>query len=122
MAISGSRTGLARSARGRCASQKWRTASPLAGLPVGVKDIIDTAEYPTAYGCQVFKGNFPSTDANVVGELKRAGAIILGKTVTTELAFFGPGKTRNPHNIEHTPGGLRPDRQRPLRIFRYRWR
>lgn len=78
---------------------------PLAGLPVGVKDIIDTAEYPTEYGCQVFKGNFPSTDANVVGELKRAGAIILGKTVTTELAFFGPGKTRNPHNIEHTPGG-----------------
>lgn len=78
---------------------------PLAGLPVGVKDIIDTAEYPTEYGCPVFKGNFPGADATVVGELKRAGAIILGKTVTTELAFFGPGKTRNPHNGEHTPGG-----------------
>ncbi|MBL8883851.1 MAG: amidase [Hyphomicrobium sp.] len=77
----------------------------LAGLPVGIKDIIDTAEYPTEYGCPVFKGNYPSTDATIVGELKRAGAIILGKTVTTELAFFGPGKTRNPHNREHTPGG-----------------
>jgi len=77
----------------------------LAGLPVGIKDIIDTAEYPTEYGCPVFKGNYPSTDATIVGELKRAGAIILGKTVSTELAFFGPGKTRNPHNREHTPGG-----------------
>lgn len=78
---------------------------PLSGLPIGVKDIIDTAEYPTEYGCPVFKNNYPSSDATVVGELKRAGAIILGKTVTTELAFFGPGKTRNPHNRAHTPGG-----------------
>ena len=78
---------------------------PLEGIPVGVKDIIDTAEYPTEYGSTVFKGNYPAADATIVGELKRAGAIILGKTVTTELAFFGPGKTRNPHNPAHTPGG-----------------
>ena len=78
---------------------------PLEGIPIGVKDIIDTAEYPTEYGSPVFKGHYPAADATIVGELKRAGAIILGKTVTTELAFFGPGKTRNPHNAEHTPGG-----------------
>ncbi len=78
---------------------------PLAGIPVGVKDIIDTAEYPTEYGSPVFKGHYPAADATVAGELKRAGAIILGKTVTTELAFFCPGKTRNPHNPDHTPGG-----------------
>ncbi len=80
-------------------------ARPLDGIPVGVKDIVDTAEYPTEYGSIVFKGNVPATDATIVGELKRAGAIILGKTVTTEFAFFGPGKTRNPRNPEHTPGG-----------------
>lgn len=79
--------------------------SPLAGVPIGIKDIIDTADYPTEYGTPVFKGHYPSQDATIVGELKRAGAIILGKTVTTELAFFGPGKTRNPHKPEHTPGG-----------------
>ena len=78
---------------------------PLAGIPVGVKDLIDTAEYPTEYGSPVFKGNYPAADATAVGELKRAGAIILGKTVTTELAFFGPGKTRNPRNPDYTPGG-----------------
>ena len=77
----------------------------LEGIPVGVKDLIDTAEYPTEYGTPVFAGHYPAADAAVVGELKRAGAIIMGKTVTTELAFFGPGKTRNPRNTEHTPGG-----------------
>ena len=80
-------------------------ARPLDGIPVGVKDIVDTAEYPTEYGSVVFKGNVPATDATIVGELKRAGAIILGKTVTTEFAFFGPGKTRNPRNPGHIPGG-----------------
>lgn len=85
------------------ASGKLR--SPVAGIPVGIKDIVDTAEYPTEYGTPAFKGHYPREDATIVGELKRAGAIILGKTVTTELAFFGSGKTRNPHNREHTPGG-----------------
>lgn len=87
------------------ARRAGRATGALAGLPVGVKDVIDTADFPTEYGTPVFKGNFPACDAAVVGELKRAGAIILGKTVTTELAFFGPGKTRNPHNPAHTPGG-----------------
>ena len=79
--------------------------SPLAGIPVGIKDIVDTTDLPTEYGTPVFKGHFPAQDATIVGELKRAGAIIMGKTVTTELAFFGPGKTRNPHHSAHTPGG-----------------
>ncbi len=78
---------------------------PLAGIPVGIKDIIDTGDYPTEYGSPVFAGRRPATDASVVAQLKAAGAIILGKTVTTELAFFGPGKTKNPRNPAHTPGG-----------------
>lgn len=78
---------------------------PLFGVPVGVKDIIDTGELPTENGTHIFAGRRPERDAFVVLQLKRAGAVILGKTVTTELAFFGPGKTRNPHNLAHTPGG-----------------
>lgn len=82
-----------------------RPLGPLAGLPIGIKDLVDTAEYPTEYGSPVYKGHYPAADATIVGELKRAGAIILGKTVTTEFAFFGPGKTKNPMNPAHTPGG-----------------
>ncbi len=78
---------------------------PLSGIPVGIKDIIDTKDYPTELGSEVFKGRRPPADAFVVARLKAAGAIILGKTVTTEFAFFGPGKTRNPHDFERTPGG-----------------
>lgn len=78
---------------------------PLAGIPVAVKDIIDTADAPTEYGSAVFKGRQPKEDANVVAQLRAAGAIILGKTVTTELAFFGPGKTKNPQHSDYTPGG-----------------
>jgi len=78
---------------------------PLAGIPVGVKDVIDTKDYPTELGSEVFAGRQPSNDAFVVSQLKAAGAIVIGKTVTTELAFFGPGKTRNPHDLERTPGG-----------------
>jgi Asp-tRNA(Asn)/Glu-tRNA(Gln) amidotransferase A subunit family amidase len=81
------------------------TMGPLAGIPVGVKDVIDTKDFPTELGSEVFAGRQPTEDAFVVSELKNAGAIILGKTVTTELAFFGPGKTRNPHDPERTPGG-----------------
>ncbi len=77
----------------------------LHGLPVGIKDIIDTNEYATELGTVLHKGRKPEKDATLVSLLKEAGAIILGKTVTTELAVFSPGKTRNPHNIEHTPGG-----------------
>lgn len=78
---------------------------PLHGVPVGVKDIIDTNDFPTENGTPVFAGRRPGEDAAVVSALRAAGAIILGKTVTTELAFFGPGKTKNPHDPERTPGG-----------------
>jgi Asp-tRNA(Asn)/Glu-tRNA(Gln) amidotransferase A subunit family amidase len=78
---------------------------PLHGLPVGVKDIIDTADMPTGDGTVLHAERRPMYDAAVVERLRSAGAIILGKTVTTELATYSPGKTRNPVNPEHTPGG-----------------
>jgi len=77
----------------------------LHGLPIGIKDIIDTRDYATENGTLLHQGRKPVKDATLVSLLKEAGAIILGKTVTTELAVFAPGKTRNPHNTEHTPGG-----------------
>ena len=78
---------------------------PLHGVPVGIKDIIDTGDMPTENGTPVHSGRKPWHDAKVVELLRSAGAIIMGKTVTTELATYSPGKTRNPHNPEHTPGG-----------------
>jgi len=95
-------------AQARAADERRRSGVPvgaLDGLPVGVKDIIDTADMPTENGCAVHKGRAPSRDAAVVAMLRAAGAVILGKTVTTECAYFFPGKTRNPWNPEHTPGG-----------------
>lgn len=77
----------------------------LHGLPVGIKDIIDTADMPTEHGCTIFKGRQPERDATCVAQLRAAGAVILGKTVTTELANTNPSKTKNPHNKAHTPGG-----------------
>ncbi len=78
---------------------------PLHGVPVGIKDIFDTADMPTENGSVVCAGRTPSRDATVVARLRAAGAVIMGKTVTTEFAYFSPGKTRNPHRAEHTPGG-----------------
>lgn len=78
---------------------------PLHGVPVGVKDIIDTADMPTENGTVLHAGRRPQQDAVVVTRLREAGAVIFGKTVTTELATYAPGKTRNPHNPAHTPGG-----------------
>jgi Asp-tRNA(Asn)/Glu-tRNA(Gln) amidotransferase A subunit family amidase len=78
---------------------------PLHGVPVGIKDIFDTADMPTEYGSPIYAGRTPSRDASVIARLRAAGAVIMGKTVTTEFAYFSPGKTRNPHNPEHTPGG-----------------
>ncbi len=78
---------------------------PLHGLPVGIKDIIATADMPTEDGTPANKGRQPDQDAACVQALREAGAIIMGKTVTTELATRHPGKTRNPHNTAHTPGG-----------------
>ena len=78
---------------------------PLHGLPVGVKDVIDTSGIPTENGCLLDAGRLPAVNAEVVTRLEAAGAIMFGKTVTTELAFLHPNKTRNPHNLGHTPGG-----------------
>jgi len=78
---------------------------PLHGLPVGIKDIFDTADMPTENGTSLHAGRRPAEDAMAVTLLRAAGAIILGKTVTTELAVYTPGKTRNPRNADHTPGG-----------------
>jgi Asp-tRNA(Asn)/Glu-tRNA(Gln) amidotransferase A subunit family amidase len=77
----------------------------LHGLPVGVKDIIDTARLPTENGTVLHEGRQPADDAVVVARLQAAGGLVMGKTVTTELATYFPGKTRNPHNTAHTPGG-----------------
>jgi Asp-tRNA(Asn)/Glu-tRNA(Gln) amidotransferase A subunit family amidase len=82
-----------------------RPLGPLHGLPIGVKDIIDTADMPTENGTVLHAGRRPRADATVVSRLRAAGAVILGKTVTTELAVYAPNKTRNPHHPEHTPGG-----------------
>ena len=78
---------------------------PLHGVPVGLKDIIDTADMPTENGSVLHAGRMPGRDAAVTRMLRAAGAIVLGKTVTTEFATRHPGKTRNPHNPAHTPGG-----------------
>jgi Asp-tRNA(Asn)/Glu-tRNA(Gln) amidotransferase A subunit family amidase len=78
---------------------------PLHGLPVGVKDVFDTHDMPTEYGSPIYAGHRPASDAAVVALTRRAGGVVLGKTVTTEFATFHPGPTRNPHNAAHTPGG-----------------
>ena len=78
---------------------------PLHGLPVGIKDIIDTADFPTENGTVLQSGRAPDADATLVSLLREAGAVILGKTVTTELAVYAPGKTINPLDAARTPGG-----------------
>jgi len=78
---------------------------PLHGIPVGLKDIIDTAKMPTQRGTPIFAGRQTDDVARLVEHLREAGAVIMGKTVTTELAFMHPGETRNPHNSDHSPGG-----------------
>jgi len=95
-------------AQARLADERRLTGQPIGalhGVPVAIKDIFDTADFPTEYGSPIYAGHTPSRDATVVALLRAAGAVILGKTVTTELAYFSPGKTRNPQNPEHTPGG-----------------
>jgi Asp-tRNA(Asn)/Glu-tRNA(Gln) amidotransferase A subunit family amidase len=82
-----------------------RPIGPLHGLPVALKDVIDTRRIPTTNGTVLDEGRVPVEDAFIVQRLKAAGAIILGKTVSTELAFMQPGKTRNPHDHARTPGG-----------------
>lgn len=80
-------------------------SSPLHGVPFGVKDVIDTADLPTEYGSGIYAGHRPEADAACVAAMRRAGAVLMGKTVSTEFATYQPGKTRNPHDPGHTPGG-----------------
>ncbi len=77
----------------------------LHGLPIGVKDLFDTADMPTTYGSPIYAGNRPAADAAPVALCREQGGVMVGKTVTTEFATFNPGKTRNPHRLTHTPGG-----------------
>lgn len=77
----------------------------LHGIPIAVKDIIDTRNIATERGSEIYRGRMPQADAACVAAAKAAGAIIMGKSVTTEFAYFRPGKTANPHNTAHTPGG-----------------
>jgi Asp-tRNA(Asn)/Glu-tRNA(Gln) amidotransferase A subunit family amidase len=95
-------------AQARAADEYRMSGQPtgaLHGVPVGLKDIIDTADMPTENGSVLHAGRTPSRDASVVALLRAAGAVIMGKTVTTEFATRTPGKTRNPYNSGHTPGG-----------------
>ncbi|MFQ5955113.1 MAG: amidase [Kiloniellales bacterium] len=85
--------------------QEGRSLGALHGIPVGVKDIFDTEDMPTEDGTVLHAGRKPLSDAAVVSQLRTAGAIIIGKTVTTELAVLYPGKTTNPHDPARTPGG-----------------
>ena len=78
---------------------------PLHGVPIGVKDVIDTADLPTQMGSPLYTGHRPPYDAACVARVRSAGALVLGKTVTAEFAGTAPTKTRNPCNVEHTPGG-----------------
>ena len=82
-----------------------KALGPLHGVPIGIKDIFDTSDYPTELGSPLWAGRMPRSDAAAVARLREAGAVIMGKTVTTEYAYFHPGKTRNPHDRERTPGG-----------------
>jgi Asp-tRNA(Asn)/Glu-tRNA(Gln) amidotransferase A subunit family amidase len=78
---------------------------PLHGVPIGVKDLLDTVDMPSAYGSPIYAGNRPASDAAAVAIARAAGAVVIGKTVTTEFATFTPAKTANPRNLAHTPGG-----------------
>jgi len=92
----------------RAADMRRKTGEPLGplhGLPVGVKDIIDTADMPTEYNSPLYKGRHPDRDATLVARLRVAGAIVVGKTVTSEFAVYTAGPTRNPHDPARTPGG-----------------
>ena len=82
-----------------------KATGPLAGIAVGVKDIFDTHDMPTEFGSPIYAGNRPASDAAMVAMMRAKGAIVAGKTVTTEFAFRDPAGTRNPRNLAHSPGG-----------------
>jgi Asp-tRNA(Asn)/Glu-tRNA(Gln) amidotransferase A subunit family amidase len=85
--------------------RQGRAVGPLHGVPIGVKDVFDTGDMPTELGSPLWAGRTPRRDAAAVARLRSAGAVVMGKTVTTEYAYYHPGKTRNPHDRERTPGG-----------------
>jgi Asp-tRNA(Asn)/Glu-tRNA(Gln) amidotransferase A subunit family amidase len=82
-----------------------RPLSPIDGMPMGIKDLLETKDMPTQMGCEAYRGNFPRRDNAAVMALREAGAVILGKTVTAEIGGAHPGPTTNPFNPKHTPGG-----------------
>ena len=87
---------------------RWAAGAPLSpidGMPVGIKDLLETRDMPTEYGCEAFRGNFPRRDNAAVWALRQAGAVILGKTVTAELGGAHPGPTTNPFDPRRSPGG-----------------
>ncbi len=87
---------------------RWAAGAPLSpidGMPVGIKDLLETRDMPTGYGCEAFRGNFPRRDNAAVWALRQAGAVILGKTVTAELGGAHPGPTTNPFDPRRSPGG-----------------
>ena len=87
------------------AADRAPSGGMLRGIPIGVKDVIDTVDMPTAYGSAAYAGHRPAADAACVAAGAAAGAVVLGKTVATEFAALAPGKTKNPHDPGHTPGG-----------------
>src|SRR3546814_18037211 len=90
------------------ATQRYRDGKPLSlidGMPVGIKDLIETKDMPTQMGCEAYSGNFPKSDSAVVRALREAGALVLGKPVTTSLGFLAPGPTPNAFDSARTPGG-----------------
>jgi Asp-tRNA(Asn)/Glu-tRNA(Gln) amidotransferase A subunit family amidase len=98
-------TALEKARAGDAKSKSRQVPGALRGIPVGIKDIIATRGIPTEMGSPIFSGFVPQESAVIVARLEAAGAFVLGKTVTAELAFLTPGKTRNPWNPAHTPGG-----------------
>ena len=86
--------------------RRGEPTGPLHGIPVGVKDIYDTADFKTQYGSAIHDQHQPDNDCAVVEKLKEAGAMVMGKTVTTEFAFMHPSITCNPHNTDYSPGCL----------------
>ena len=89
-------------------TQRWANNQQLSvidGMPIGIKDLLETSDMPTQMGCEAYKGFSPGNDNALVSALRNAGAIILGKTVTAELGGSHPGPTKNPFDLERTPGG-----------------
>jgi Asp-tRNA(Asn)/Glu-tRNA(Gln) amidotransferase A subunit family amidase len=89
-------------------TKRWKDAAPLSaidGMPIGIKDLLETTDHPTEMGCEAFRGNFPKRDNAAVLALRQAGAVIFGKTVTAEIGGAHPGPTTNPFDPGRTPGG-----------------